>query len=71
MTQAFSDAVASAAQLPEDEQNALAAILLEEMASEARWTALFANSPTLLERLAGEALLEQEQGTVEPTDNLA
>jgi hypothetical protein len=71
MTQAFSDAVASAAKLPEDEQNALAAILLEEMASEERWTTLFSDSPSLLERLAGKALEEQEQGTVEPTDDLA
>ncbi|MCP9825037.1 hypothetical protein [Synechococcus sp. EJ6-Ellesmere] len=35
MTQALSAAVASAAKLPEEEQNVLAAILLEEMASEA------------------------------------
>jgi hypothetical protein len=71
MTRAWSDAVASAAKLPEEEQNALAAILLEEMASEERWTALFSDSPILLERLAGKALQEQSQGTVEPTEDLA
>jgi hypothetical protein len=50
MTQALSTAVATAAQLPEEEQDALAAILLEEMESEERWSALFADSLNLLER---------------------
>ena len=36
MTQALSTAVGTAAQLPEEEQDALAAILLEEMESEER-----------------------------------
>ena len=70
MTQALSDAVASAAQLPEEEQNALAAILLEEMASEEHWNALFSDSQNLLERLASEAIQEKEQNTVQPSEAL-
>jgi hypothetical protein len=70
MTQALSDAVASAAQLPEEEQNALAAILLEEMASEEHWNALFSDSQNLLERLANEAIQEKERDTVQPSEEL-
>jgi hypothetical protein len=70
MTQALSDAMASAAKLPEEEQNALAAILLEEMASEERWSALFSDSPTLLERLASEALQDKDQNNLQPIEQL-
>ena len=37
MTQALSDAIAKAAKLPDEEQDVLATILLEEIQSEARW----------------------------------
>ena len=70
MTHALSDAVASAAKLPEEEQNALAAILLEEMASEERWNALFSGSQSLLEQLAREALQDDEAGNVQSSDAL-
>jgi cell division inhibitor SulA len=70
MTQALSDAVAFAAKLPEEEQNALAAILLEEMASEERWNALFSGSQSLLEQLASQALQDDEAGNVQPSDAL-
>ena len=70
MTQALSAAVATAAQLPEEEQDALAAILLEEMESEERWSALFADSPNLLERMAKEAIQDFQAGRVEPIDQL-
>jgi len=70
MTQALSAAVATAAQLPEDEQNALAAILLEEMESEERWGALFADSQNLLERMANEVMQDFEAGRVHPIDQL-
>ena len=70
MTQALSTAVATAAQLPEEEQDALAAILLEEMESEERWSALFADSPNLLERMANEAIQDFQAGGVQPIDQL-
>ena len=70
MAQALSTAVATAAQLPEEEQDALAAILLEEMESEERWSALFADSPNLLERMANEAIQDFQAGRVQPIDQL-
>jgi len=70
MTQALSTAVATAAQLPAEEQDALAAILLEEMESEERWSALFADSPNLLERMANEAIQDFQAGRVQPIDQL-
>jgi hypothetical protein len=70
MTQALSAAVATAAQLPEKEQDALAAILVEEMESEERWNAIFADSQNLLERMANEAIQDLEAGRVQPLDAL-
>ncbi|MCP9882756.1 hypothetical protein KBY65_09740 [Cyanobium sp. Alchichica 3B3-8F6] len=70
MTQALSAAVATAAQLPEEEQDALAAILLEEMESEERWSTLFADSQNLLERMANEAIQDLQAGRVQPIDQL-
>ena len=70
MTQALSAAVATAAQLPEKEQDALAAILFEEMESEERWNAIFADSQNLLERMANEAIQDLDAGRVQPLDAL-
>jgi hypothetical protein len=70
MTQALSAAVASAAKLPEEEQNVLAAILLEEMESEERWSVLFAGSQNLLEQMASEATQDFQAGRVQPIDQL-
>jgi hypothetical protein len=61
---------AGAGQLPEREQDALAAILLEEMESEERWSALFADSLNLLERMANEAIQDFQAGRVQPIDQL-
>ena len=70
MTQALSAAVASAAKLPDEEQNVLAAIMLEEMESEGRWSALFAGSQNLLEQMASEAIQDFQAGRVQPIDEL-
>ena len=48
-------AFAEAAKLPSSEQDALASWLLEEIASERRWTELFATSENLLSDLADGA----------------
>jgi|LakMenEpi03Aug12_release.lakeMendotaPanAssembly.Ray.scaffolds.fasta_scaffold278701_4 methylase of polypeptide subunit release factors len=66
MTQALQAAVASASQLPPEEQDALAALLVAEMESEQRWNELFANSQTTLAQLAQQALVEHEAGLSEP-----
>jgi len=62
MTQALEAAVASATQLPPEEQDALAALLVAEMESEEAWAELFASSQGALATLAQEALLEAETG---------
>ncbi len=70
MTQALTSAVAVATKLPPAEQDALAAILLEEIASERRWSKSFAKSQSVLESLASEALAERDAGKTKPLDDL-
>lgn len=70
MTQALSDAIAKAAKLPDEEQDVLATILLEEIQSEARWQSLFSDSASLLEAMAAEAIQDLESGRVRPLDEL-
>ena len=55
MRTAFSVVIEKAAYLPVQEQEALAAILMEEIDSEQRWSKSFANSQAALESLALEA----------------
>ena len=64
MTRSMQQAVARASQLPEEEQDALAAIMLREIESERRWDELFSRpaSVELLGRMADEALAEADSG---------
>ncbi|MEZ4702954.1 MAG: hypothetical protein R2834_21655 [Rhodothermales bacterium] len=68
MTDMLSKAVARARQLPEKQQDAIAALILEEIEDEARWDAAFARSPDVLERLAEEAEEEERNGLTEEFD---
>jgi hypothetical protein len=61
-------AFAEAAKLPPAEQEALANWILEELASEQRWTEAFALSSEALARLADEALTEHRAGRSRPLD---
>ena len=70
MTQSLTSAVAQAAKLPPEEQDVLAAILLEEIASEQRWSSSFGKSEAVLEALAAEALAEFKAGKTKPLDHL-
>ncbi len=56
-----------AEQRSEAEQELLAQLLLEEMQSEDRWSALFADprSDQLLEKLVAEAIAEDDAGETE------
>jgi hypothetical protein len=58
MSKLLAEAFAEASKLPEAEQEALAAWILDELASERRWQEAFDCSPDLLARLADEALAE-------------
>jgi hypothetical protein len=68
LTRRFEEAIAKAATLPPQEQDALAALLLAEIHDERIWDALFliSRSPLLLECLAADALAEDDAGLTEP-----
>ena len=70
MTHALMSAVAQAEKLPPAEQDVLAAILIEEIESEQRWSQSLARSEHMLEALAAEALAEFKAGKAEPLDDL-
>jgi hypothetical protein len=61
-------AFAEAAKLPVKEQEALANWILEEIASEKRWSELFTGSQDALSKLADEALNENHTGNIAPLD---
>jgi len=66
MTQLLEKALSEVAKLPGPEQDALAAILLEELASERRWSESFAKSQDVLAKLSEEALAEYLAGRTQP-----
>jgi hypothetical protein len=66
MTDLLEKALSQVLNLPPAEHDAVAAILLEELASEERWAALFAKSEDVLEKLAEEALAEHRAGLTKP-----
>ncbi len=68
MTKMLKKALAEVAKLSEEEQNALAAWLLEELASERRWERLFASSSDKLAALADAALTEHKRGRTHKLD---
>lgn len=63
MTQLLEKALTEAAKLPDTEQDVLAAILLQEIASEQRWSGSFAKSQGALAELA---LAEHAAGRTKP-----
>ena len=72
LTPSLEQAIARAATLPPQEQDALAALIVAEIQDEQRWDELFldSRSPILLERLAAEAVAEDEAGITEPLEAL-
>ena len=68
MTKRLEEAFAAISKLPDDEQDTLAAILLDELAAEQRWTEAFAKSQDQLSRLADEALTEYWENRTELLD---
>lgn len=58
MTQLLEQALSAVAKLPDPEQDVLAALLLQEIASEQRWSDAFTKSQDVLAGLAEEALAE-------------
>jgi hypothetical protein len=66
MSQLLEKAIREVSKLPESEQDALAQILLQELAAEDRWSKTFAKSESLLEQMAIEALAEHAAGKTKP-----
>lgn len=62
MTKLLEKAFEEASTLPEEEQDALAEMLLSDLASEERWEEALAGSQDKLALLAREALTEYRQG---------
>jgi hypothetical protein len=70
MTRSLKKAFEAASKLPEAEQDALAAAILEELESERRWDELFQRSADILAELAKEALAEDRASRTRPLDDL-
>jgi len=68
MSEILQKAFDKASQLPPDQQDAVGAWLLAELESEKRWDDLFSRSPELLEKLAAEAIVEDDAGLTLPLD---
>jgi len=68
MTELLERAFTEASKLPEKEQDAMAALVLEELASEQRWETAFASSQHPLSEMARAALREFEAGQTRPMD---
>ena len=66
MTQLLEKALKEVAKLPASDQDAVAAILLEELASEQRWSESLAKSEDSLAKLAEQALAEYAAGRTKP-----
>ena len=70
MTKLLEEAFQKAATLPEGDQDAIAAILLEEIKSEQKWNELFSRpeGQSALEKLAAEAKEEIDAGKTTPLE---
>lgn len=68
MNQLLKKAFDEAAKLPEDDQDRIARLLLEEMESDRRWDELFATpeSESFLERMVDETIAEHKAGLTKP-----
>lgn len=62
MTKLLQKAIAQVNKLPPEQQDELAAWILEELASEQHWGKALATSASMLESLADEALVEHGRG---------
>jgi hypothetical protein len=68
MTDLLERAISSLKTLPEEEQNAIAAIILDEIEDERRWDEAFSRSPDTLAKLAAFAMAEYRAGKTQELD---
>ncbi|HZV05823.1 MAG TPA: hypothetical protein VE999_12140 [Gemmataceae bacterium] len=65
MTQLLEQALSEVKKLPEPEQDAIAALILDELADERRWQESFARSQDQLARMAAKAREDIRAGRVQ------
>jgi len=70
MTELLEKAFAEASKLPQEVQDMLAKMLLEDLAAEGKWDEAFAGSPDKLEILADEALAEYQSGRTKKLEDV-
>ncbi len=68
MTELLQKAISEVSKLTPAEQDAVASLLLEELASERQWDIVFGASAAQLEKLAEEALEENRKGLTQELD---
>ncbi|MGB3510561.1 MAG: hypothetical protein WBA93_15260 [Microcoleaceae cyanobacterium] len=66
MTNILQQALTKLSQLPENQQEAIAYLILAEIEDEKKWAENFANSQDQLVQLADEAIAEFKQGKTKP-----
>ena len=65
MTELLERAIARLKTLPIREQDAIAAMIMEELEDDQQWDKSFARSPDFLAKLAAEAMVEHRAGTTQ------
>jgi len=68
MTELLERVVKKVRTLPDNEQDAIAALILEELADEAQWDRTFASTQGALAKLAAEAMAEDRACETEVLD---
>lgn len=68
MTELLKQAIARLKTLPDSDQDAIAAIILEELEDEVQWDEAFANSQDALAKIAAEAMAEYRIGKTQALD---
>jgi len=66
MTKLLEEALSALARLSEQDQDAMAALIMEELVSEKRWAEAFAKSQDQLSQLADEGVEEFRNGQTRP-----
>jgi hypothetical protein len=68
MTELLKKAFDEASKLPNDQQDAIASLLLEELKSDRAWVQTFDRSQDALEKLANEAIRDHTAGKTDKLD---
>ncbi|MBD2508902.1 hypothetical protein H6G91_16690 [Nostoc muscorum FACHB-395] len=68
MSELLEQAIAKLKNLPANEQDVIAAMILAELEDERRWDEAFARSPDMLAKLAAEAMAEYRVGKTQELD---